>query len=110
MGNSSLLELGEASFTTAEGFKCTTIDMTNIGSENITPMQWYKGIVTELWLGFDLLGKFNLKTWWKEQDDISFTQRFSKFISEVLLVQFKQERLFILIGMRLIVFLICLFL
>ncbi len=97
MGKSSLLVRVKHRLQ-EEDFKCTTIDMTNIGSENITPIQWYKGIVTELWLGFNLLGKFNLKAWWKEQEDISFTQRFSKFISEVLLVQFKQERLVILID------------
>ncbi|NEP13400.1 MAG: CHASE2 domain-containing protein [Symploca sp. SIO2C1] len=97
MGKSSLLVRAKHRLQ-EEGVKCTTIDMTNIGSENITPIQWYKGIVTELWLGFNLLGKFNLKAWWKEQEDISFTQRFSKFISEVLLVQFKQERLVILID------------
>jgi|GEM_PF-496786 len=97
MGKSSLLVRVKHRLQ-EEGHKCTTIDMTNIGSENITPIQWYKGIVTELWLGFNLLGKFNLKSWWKEQEDISLTQRLSQFISDVLLVQFQQERLFILID------------
>ncbi|NEP61021.1 MAG: CHASE2 domain-containing protein [Symploca sp. SIO2G7] len=97
MGKSSLLVRVKHRLQ-AEGSKCITIDMTNIGSENITPTQWYKGIVTELWLGLNLLGKFNLKTWWKEQEDLSLTHRFSQFIEEVLLVQFKQERIFIFID------------
>ena len=97
MGKSSLLVRVKHRLQ-EEGFKCTNIDMTNIGSENITPTQWYKGIITELWLGFNLLGKFNLKSWWQEQEDLSLTQRVSMFISEVLLVQFQQERLFILID------------
>jgi len=97
MGKSSLLVRVKHRLQ-AEGFKCTTIDMTNIGSENITPTQWYKGIVTELWLGFNLLGKFNLKAWWKEQEELSLTQRFSKFIAEVLLVQLPQERILIFID------------
>ncbi len=29
--------------------------MTRIGSENITPSQWYKGIIAELWQGLELL-------------------------------------------------------
>ncbi|NES23547.1 MAG: hypothetical protein F6K41_32670, partial [Symploca sp. SIO3E6] len=97
MGKSSLLVRAKHRLQ-AEGFQCTTIDMTNIGSENITPTQWYKGIVTELWLGFNLLGKFNLKAWWKEQEELSLTQRFSQFIAEVLLVQFKEEKIVIFID------------
>jgi hypothetical protein len=45
-----------------EGYRCTTVDMSCVGSENITPLQWYKGIVTELWRGFSLSGKVNLKS------------------------------------------------
>ena len=81
-----------------EGFKCATVDMTNIGSENITPTQWYKGVVAELWLGFKLLGQINLKTWWQQHEDISLLQKLSRFIAEVLLVQLKHERLFIFID------------
>jgi hypothetical protein len=44
MGKSSLL-VRTLHRLKAEGFQCSTIDMTCIGSENITPLQWYKGIV-----------------------------------------------------------------
>jgi hypothetical protein len=97
MGKSSLLVRTKHRLQ-QEGFKCTTVDMTNIGSEIISPTQWYKGVVGELWSGFNLLEKINLKAWWREQDDISLLQRLSRFISEVLLVQFKHERLLILID------------
>jgi adenylate cyclase len=97
MGKSSLLVKTKHRLQ-QEGFICTTIDMTNIGSENITPSQWYKGVVADLWSGFNLLETINLKAWWKEREDISLLQRLSSFISEVLLVQFKQERLFIFID------------
>ncbi|MBW4628496.1 MAG: CHASE2 domain-containing protein [Brasilonema octagenarum HA4186-MV1] len=97
MGKSSLLVRTRHRLQ-QDGFKCTTVDMTNIGCENITPEQWYKGVVAELWLGFKLLGKFNLKAWWREQEDLSVLQRLSRFISEVLLVQFPKERLFIFID------------
>ena len=81
-----------------EGFKCITIDMTSIGSDRTTPAQWYKGVAAELWSGFKLQGKINLKAWWQEHEDISLVQRLSLFIEEVLLVEFPQQRLFIFID------------
>ncbi|MGF2039712.1 MAG: AAA family ATPase [Nostoc sp. CmiVER01] len=74
-----------------EGFSCGAIDLTRIGSENVTPDQWYKGLTVELWRSFGLLRKVNLKTWWQEQGDISPVQRLSQFIEEVLLVEVVQE-------------------
>ncbi|MEG4942662.1 AAA-like domain-containing protein [Microcoleus sp. F4-D5] len=82
----------------AEGFQCSTIDLTRIGSENITPLQWYKGIVGDLWRSFNLLGKVNLKTWWQEQEEVSLLQRLSQFIEEVLLAEFPQERILIFVD------------
>jgi predicted ATPase/GAF domain-containing protein/tRNA A-37 threonylcarbamoyl transferase component Bud32 len=70
-----------------EGFSCAAIDMTRIGSENVTPEQWYKGLAVELWQSFDLLGKVNLKAWWNERLDISPIQRLGRFIEEILLVE-----------------------
>ena len=70
-----------------EGFSCAAIDMTRIGSDNVTPEQWYKGLAVELWQSFDLLGKVNLKAWWNERLDISPVQRLGQFIEEILLVE-----------------------
>jgi len=70
-----------------EGFICAAIDMTRIGSENVTPDQWYKGLAVELWQSFNLLGLVNLKAWWNEQLDLSPVQRLSRFIEEVLLLK-----------------------
>ncbi|MDF5707703.1 MAG: AAA-like domain-containing protein [Nostoc sp. S4] len=97
MGKSSLMVKTKHRLQ-EEGFRCATIDMTNIGCENITPEQWYKGVAGDLWLGFQLLGKVNLRTWWQEQKDISLAQKLSRFILEILLAQFPNERLFIFID------------
>ncbi|MFB2920608.1 AAA family ATPase [Aerosakkonema funiforme] len=86
MGKSSLM-VRMMHHLQQEGLCCAAIDMTRIGSENITPEQWYKGLAVELWQSFDLLGKVNLKAWWNEQPDISPVQRLSRFIEEVLLVK-----------------------
>ncbi|HAX79933.1 MAG TPA: hypothetical protein DCY88_29880 [Cyanobacteria bacterium UBA11372] len=97
MGKSSLLVRTMHRLQT-EGFKCATIDITSLGSQNITPAQWYKGIVSQLWLGFDLLGTFNLKNWWREQEDVSLIQRVNWFLDELLLRQFSQENIVIFID------------
>ncbi|MBE9127842.1 MULTISPECIES: AAA-like domain-containing protein [unclassified Coleofasciculus] len=97
MGKSSLL-VRTRNQLQQDGFKCTTLDMTRIGSETITPTQWYKGVVSELWRGFKLLGKVNLKTWWQHEEDISILQSLSHFIEDILLVKFPNEKIFIFID------------
>jgi PAS domain S-box-containing protein len=85
MGKSSLL-VRMINHLQHEGVCCAPIDMTRIGSENVTPDQWYKGIAFELGRRFDLREKVNLKAWWQEREDLSSVQRLSEFIEEVLLV------------------------
>jgi FOG: WD40 repeat len=97
MGKSSLLVKTRYRLQ-QEGFQCATLDMTRIGSEMVTEQQWYKGIVTELWRGFNLLGKFNLKNWWKEQSEVSVIQRISNFIEDILLVEFPGQKLIIFVD------------
>lgn len=97
MGKSSLL-IKTRSRLQQEGYKCNTIDITNLGSENITPTQWYKGIVTELWRGFQLVHKFDLKTWWQENQNISLVQRLSHFIENVLLTELPTEKIVIFVD------------
>src|SRR4028118_1293242 len=96
MGKSSLL-VRTLYRLQAEGFQCSTIDMTRIGSENITPLQWYKGIVGDLWRSFNLLKQVNLKTWWQEEE-VSFLQRLSYFIEDILLTKFPEEQIFIFVD------------
>ncbi|KYC42639.1 molecular chaperone TorD [Scytonema hofmannii PCC 7110] len=96
MGKSSLLVRTKHRLQ-QQGFQCASLDMTNIGSETVTPAQWYKGVVAELWSGFKLSKKLNLKTWWQEHESVSLPQRLSKFISDVLLVNIP-ERLVVFID------------
>ncbi|KYC39204.1 hypothetical protein WA1_31140 [Scytonema hofmannii PCC 7110] len=74
----------------ANGVACALIDLTEIGSQNLTPDQWYAGLIRSLVNNFQISGRFNLKEWWREHDLISPLQRFSEFIEEVLLVQIAQ--------------------
>ena len=97
MGKSSLLVRTLHQFK-AQGYQCTTLDLTRTGSENITPLQWYKGIAAELWRSFNLLGKINLKTWWRDEEEVSLLQRLSLFIENILLVQFPQDKIIIFVD------------
>ncbi|MBD2329776.1 AAA family ATPase [Alkalinema sp. FACHB-956] len=70
-----------------EGYSCVALDLTLIGSETVTLEQWYKGLVVQLWQGFDLLGRVNLKQWWNDRLDLSPVQRLGQFLEEVLLTE-----------------------
>jgi PAS domain S-box-containing protein len=85
MGKSSLM-VRMINHLQHEGVCCAPIDMTRIGSENVTPDQWYKGLAFELGRRFGLRSKVNLKAWWQEREELSPVQRLSEFIEEVLLV------------------------
>ncbi|MEO0378436.1 MAG: AAA-like domain-containing protein, partial [Cyanobacteria bacterium P01_A01_bin.17] len=99
MGKSSLMVRSHQKFR-QEGYRCAVLDMTNIGSENITPLQWYKGIVKDLWRAFKLTRRanFKFKDWWKDEEDISLSQRLSRFIKDVLLAEFLDDDLVIFID------------
>ncbi|MDX2217136.1 MAG: AAA-like domain-containing protein [Oculatellaceae cyanobacterium bins.114] len=97
MGKSSLLVQTRHRLQ-QQGFRCAAIDMTTIGSETVTPEQWYKGIATELWRSFQLLGKWDLKSWWLDQTNLSIVQRLSQLIDELLLTIFPGDRLIIFID------------
>ncbi|MFP4253968.1 MAG: AAA family ATPase [Halothece sp.] len=84
MGKSSLM-IQMMHHLRYEGWCCAAVDLTRIGSEEVTIHQWYKGLAVELWKNFNLLRVVNLKSWWNEQTDLSPVQRFGQFLEEVLL-------------------------
>ncbi|WP_208821555.1 AAA-like domain-containing protein [Tolypothrix sp. PCC 7910] len=69
----------------AEGFACANIDITAIGTADITPEQWYAGVIDTLVGSLNLYTSFDLDTWWTENGLLSPVQRLSKFIETVLL-------------------------
>ena len=97
MGKSSLLVRTKHRLQ-QEGYNCSNVDLSVIGTEQLTPLQWYKGVTTDLWSGFNLSEKISLKSWWNERQDISLLKRLSEFIEELLLIQFPNQRLFIFID------------
>lgn len=81
-----------------QGFACASIDMTNIGSQGISPESWSKSLVSELWRGFNLIRVVKLKSWWEEQQGLPPVQKIIRFISDVILQNVKAEKVSILID------------
>lgn len=67
-----------------EGIICVSVDLTNIGTGDVTPEQWYRGLCLELARKLNLSQKINVKQWWKNSATISPVQQFSYFIEEIL--------------------------
>ena len=90
MGKSSLQVRTMETFK-GKGIACAAIDLTKIGSQDLIPDQWYAGVVRSLVSSFELSGKLNLRSWWRERDHLSPVQRLSEFLEEVLLVEISQQ-------------------
>ena len=68
-----------------EGFACAAVDITAIGTADITPEQWYAGVIDTLVGSFNIYTTFDLDTWWTDNGLLSPVQHLSKFIETILL-------------------------
>lgn len=68
-----------------DGVACAAIDLTKIGSQNITADQWYAGIARGLVNGFALTEAINLRNWWRDRDYLSPVQRLGELLETVVL-------------------------
>lgn len=87
MGKSSL-QVQTMARLRQEGIRCTAIDLTTLGSQHITPGQWYASILHSLIEGFRL--DLDFSTWWETVDQVSLTKRMELFLEQILLNQVKQ--------------------
>ncbi len=72
----------------ADGIACGVIDITSIGSHDITPAEWYLGVVRRLAQSFRT--RVKALQWWQEREGLSPVQRLGEFIEEVLLEEIPQ--------------------
>ncbi|BAZ15788.1 putative Chase2 sensor protein [Calothrix sp. NIES-4071] len=79
----------------AQGIVCAEIELSGIGSQEITASQWYGGIIQELISGFEL--EIDRRSWSQKLEDLSPVQRLAEFIETVLLTQI-QEKIVIFID------------
>ncbi|MDZ8051776.1 MAG: ABC transporter substrate-binding protein [Aulosira sp. ZfuVER01] len=74
-----------------EGIACAGIDLTLIGTHNVTPDQWYAGVIDELVKSLKLNENFDLDRWWKAQRLLPSLQRLGKFIEEEMLTSIHKK-------------------
>jgi CHASE2 domain-containing sensor protein len=74
-----------------EGIACAAIDITEIGTSDITPEEWYAGVIDSIVSRLNLYETFDLDNWWSGHTLLSNVQRFGKFIEEVLLKSIPQN-------------------
>jgi WD40 repeat protein len=86
MGKSSL-QVRTRQRLEADGIRCAVIDITEIGTAEITPEQWYAGMINGLVDSFSLYDRFDLDDWWASLPLLSPVQRFGKFLESVLLLE-----------------------
>ncbi len=82
MGKSSLRVQAMRRLSQA-GMTCVAIDLTTIGTQNITPEQWYASFAAML-VG-PLALPIRLGDWWREQAHLSYVARLAHLIDTVVL-------------------------
>jgi WD40 repeat protein len=93
MGKSSL-RVRVAQRLEAEGVACVNIDVTGIGSQNTTPVQWYAGIIHIIATDLDLVD-FDLDGWWQQHGLLSPVQHLSEFFDKILVERAEQIVIFV---------------
>ncbi len=105
MGKSSLL-LNAKNRLQKDGYVCCFIDLSRIGSVEVSPEQWYAGICSELWRGFKLGDTADMLDWWHSLGDLPPAQKLLKLISQHLIEHYPSRELIIFL-MRLILYSAC---
>jgi WD40 repeat protein len=66
------------------GVRCIPIDLTGIGSQNISASEWYYGIIELVIEHLKLTDVIDLDEFWKQYQNLSPLQRLSKFVDMLL--------------------------
>jgi PAS domain S-box-containing protein len=75
----------------AEGFACASLDLSEIGSRELTCEQWYAGFIYSLVNNFNLTNKIDLCSWWRDRSFLSPVQRLGEFLIAVLLAEIPEK-------------------
>jgi len=90
MGKSSL-QVQTMRRLQSEGIACATIDISDIGSQQVSPEKWYGGFAYKLASSFDIFDTIEFMNWWRKRDFMSPVQRLGELIEGVLLTQLTQN-------------------
>lgn len=78
--------------------RCAAIDMTRIGSQHITPEQWYLGLAFDLHRKFHLTDGAGLLSWWHSLGALPPVHKLSYWIETALLTTQPDQPLFIFLD------------
>ena len=98
MGKSSLRLRTRQRLETEGMGRCAAIDLTRIGSQQITPEQWYLGLAFDLGRKFHLPDGADLPTWWQGLGPLPPVQKLSYWIETVLLATPPDQPLFVFLD------------
>lgn len=90
MGKSSLL-VRTMQRLQADGIACATIDLSDIGNQQVSLEKWYGGVAYKLLTSFNLFNPIEFMNWWRDRELIPPVQRLGELISEVLLAQISEK-------------------
>ncbi|MBW4468294.1 MAG: AAA-like domain-containing protein [Pegethrix bostrychoides GSE-TBD4-15B] len=93
MGKSSL-EVRIRKRLESEGYACALVDLTQIGTQQVSANQWYATLAHQLASSFDL--DCDLADWWQERQILTPLARLGNFIETILLVQLQQPILIVI--------------
>jgi adenylate cyclase len=80
------------------GIRSASLDMTSIGSRDLTPQQWYKTLAADLLRSLNLWNQVNLKSWWQAHDSFSPLRQLSLLVEEIAEVHYPNEHLVIFVD------------
>ena len=75
----------------ADGFACVAVDITAIGTSDITQEKWYAGIIYHIVESLNLDNYFDWRSWLKEHEMLTPVHRLSVFIEKILLPNVKEN-------------------
>ncbi|WP_257235902.1 AAA-like domain-containing protein [Nostoc sp. 'Peltigera malacea cyanobiont' DB3992] len=78
-----------------ENHICVYLSLALLGTNQITPIQWYKGIIFSLFHKLNLTERINFGSWWEQQSELDPVQRLYQFVEQVLLREIPNNRIFI---------------
>jgi hypothetical protein len=90
MGKSSLL-VRTVQKLSADRIACATIDLSDIGNQQVSLDKWYGGVAYKLLSSFNLFNAVEFMTWWRDRELMSPVQRLGELIEELLLVKITQN-------------------
>jgi AAA-like domain/WD domain, G-beta repeat len=90
MGKSSLL-VRTVQKLSIDRIACATIDLSDIGNQQVSLDKWYGGVAYKLLCNFNLFNAVEFMTWWRERELMSPVQRLGELIEELLLVKITQN-------------------